>query len=49
VPFPGDAAVVQALRVFCAIVTALLVLALTARLLRTREFAEALRAVVRSA
>jgi putative peptidoglycan lipid II flippase len=48
-PFPGDAAVVQALRVFCAIVTALLVLALTARLLRMREFAEALRAVVRSA
>jgi putative peptidoglycan lipid II flippase len=49
VPLPGDAAVVQALRVFGAIATALLVLALSARLLRMREFTETLRAVVRSA
>jgi putative peptidoglycan lipid II flippase len=49
VPFPGDAVSVQAVRVFGAIVTGLLVLALCAQLLRVREFTESLRAVVRSA
>ena len=49
VPFPGDAVMVQAVRVFGAIATGLLVLALSAQLLRMREFTESLRTVVRSA
>jgi putative peptidoglycan lipid II flippase len=49
VPFPGDAVSVQAVRVFGAIVTGLLVLAMCAQLLRVREFTESLRTVVRSA
>jgi putative peptidoglycan lipid II flippase len=48
-PFPGDHATVQAVRVFGAIVTGLAVLALSAHLLRMREFTETLRSVVRSA
>jgi putative peptidoglycan lipid II flippase len=49
VPLPGDAVIVQAARVFGAIVSGLVVLALCAQLLRIREFTESLRAVVRSA
>jgi putative peptidoglycan lipid II flippase len=49
VPLPGDAVSTQAIRVFGAIAIGLLVLALSARLLRVREFTESLRAVVRSA
>jgi putative peptidoglycan lipid II flippase len=48
VPLPGDAVTVQGLRVFGAIATGMLVLALCAQLLRMREFTESLRAVVRS-
>jgi len=48
-PLPGDALIVQALRVFGAIATGLLVLACTAQLLRIREFTETVRTVVRSA
>src|SRR5205823_3263056 len=49
VPLPGDAVAVQAIRVFGAIATGLIVLALSAQILRMREFTETLRAVVRSA
>jgi putative peptidoglycan lipid II flippase len=49
VPFGGDGVAMQAARVFGAIVIALLVLALSAQLLRVREFTETLRTVVRSA
>ena len=48
-PLPGDALIVQALRVFGAIATGLLVLACAAQLLRIREFTETVRTVVRSA
>jgi putative peptidoglycan lipid II flippase len=48
VPLPGDAVIIQAARVFGAIAAGLIVLALSAQLLRMREFTESLRAVVRS-
>jgi putative peptidoglycan lipid II flippase len=48
-PLPGDAVVVQSIRVFGAIAAGLLVLALCAQLLRIREFTESLSTVVRSA
>jgi putative peptidoglycan lipid II flippase len=47
VPFAGDALMMQAVRVFGAIIIGLLVLAICAQLLRVREFTEAVRAVVR--
>jgi putative peptidoglycan lipid II flippase len=47
-PLPGDAVIVQAIRVFGAIAAGLLVLGLCAQLLRIREFTESLSAVVRS-
>lgn len=47
VPFAGDALMMQAIRVFGAIIIGLLVLAICAQLLRVREFTEGVRAVVR--
>jgi putative peptidoglycan lipid II flippase len=48
VPFAGDAVIVQAVRVFGAIIAGLIVLGVCAQLLRVREFTESLRTVVRS-
>jgi hypothetical protein len=48
VPFPGDATLAQAVRVFGAIGAGLVALAASAQLLRIREFTETIRAVVRS-
>lgn len=48
VPFTGDALMVQAVRVFGAIIIGLLVLAVCAQLLRVREFTESVRTIVRS-
>src|SRR4029079_2436535 len=42
VPLPGDAVVVQAARVFGAIAAGLIVLAVSAQLLRMREFTDTL-------
>jgi putative peptidoglycan lipid II flippase len=49
VAMPGDAVLIQAIRVFSAIVAGLIVLALSAQILRIREFTESLRGMVRSA
>jgi putative peptidoglycan lipid II flippase len=48
-PLPGDAVIVQAIRVFVSIVTGLIVLGACAQFLRVREFTDSLRTVVRSA